>query len=491
MDFFYNASKINVEYTVYKIEKFFILYKQQMKKLSSEREGWSIYNKAKPIENLTNENFEDKIWERGNVTVIYWWQQWDEWKGKVTSQFKNNDRVAVSTWWWNAWHQAVCKNGEKIALHELPWWAVNEHAKIYIGQWRVVNIQWMYEEIKLLESKWYNMKWRTFVAWWAQIIFNNLQRKLDGIIEGLKSSKVWTTKKWIWPAYALKALRTGPNFNIVSNPNSDQLNEFMKVNSELFTWLDLEEIMNEVQEGKMLLQKMIDDGYIQIDHGNMLLNDAAHKGEKILVEHSQSSWLAIDWWNYPYCTSSDTTSNGVSSGLNLPEIHTNIIVTKAIKSKVGWWYFPTKFEKEKADEYRAYCKDEVWATSWRTRDVGYYDIVELRETLKKNKANILYITKYDLLDALGEHAKIWEKYINTKDGKTYTDSLPQWSEYENIQVEYSQDFDLSESIQWKKDKSELSQNYKDYTDHLIEVLWFDGNIVLWTWVKWEEYIVYK
>ncbi|MCX6823802.1 MAG: adenylosuccinate synthetase [candidate division SR1 bacterium] len=462
-----------------------------MKKLSSEREGGSIYNKAKPIENLTNENFEDKIWERGNVTVIYGGQQGDEGKGKVTSQFKNNDRVAVSTGGGNAGHQAVCKNGEKIALHELPGGAVNEHAKIYIGQGRVVNIQGMYEEIKLLESKGYNMKGRTFVAGGAQIIFNNLQRKLDGIIEGLKSSKVGTTKKGIGPAYALKALRTGPNFNIVSNPNSDQLNEFMKVNSELFTGLDLEEIMNEVQEGKMLLQKMIDDGYIQIDHGNMLLNDAAHKGEKILVEHSQSSGLAIDGGNYPYCTSSDTTSNGVSSGLNLPEIHTNIIVTKAIKSKVGGGYFPTKFEKEKADEYRAYCKDEVGATSGRTRDVGYYDIVELRETLKKNKANILYITKYDLLDALGEHAKIGEKYINTKDGKTYTDSLPQGSEYENIQVEYSQDFDLSESIQGKKDKSELSQNYKDYTDHLIEVLGFDGNIVLGTGVKGEEYIVYK
>ena len=449
------------------------------------------YNKPKKIENLNNENFEDKVWERWNVAVIYGWQQWDEWKGKVTSQFKKNNRVAVSTWWWNAWHQAVCKNWEKIALHELPGWAVNENAKIYIWQWRVVNIKWMYEEIKLLESKWYDMKWRTFVAWWAQIIFNNLQRKLDKIIEWLKSKKVWTTAKWIWPAYALKALRTWPNFNILSNPNSDQLNEFMKVNAELFTWLDLEEIMSEVREEKELLQQMIDDWYVQIDQSNMMLNDAAQRWEKILIEHSQSSWLAIDGWNYPYCTSSDTTSNWVSSWLNLPEIHTHIMVTKAIKSKVWWWYFPTKFEKEKADEYRAYCKDEVWATSWRTRDVWYYDTVELRETLRKNKADILYITKYDLLDTLWENAKIGEKYINTENWKIYTDSLPQWSEYENIEVIYSQDFDLSESIQWIKEKSKLPQNYIDYTDNLIETLWFEGNVLLWTWTKWEDYIVYK
>jgi adenylosuccinate synthase len=236
---------------------------------------------------------------------------------------------------------------------------------------------------------------------------------------------------------------------------------------------------------------MVDEWYIQIDNSNMMLNDADQKWEKILIEHSQSSWLAIDWWNYPYCTSSDTTSNWVSSGLNLPEIHTHIIVTKAIKSKVWWWYFPTKFEKKQADQYRGYCWDEVWATSWRTRDVWYYDTVELGETLKKNKADILFITKYDLLDALWNEAKIGEIYVNTENWKVYTDSLPQWNEYEHIQVEYSQDFDLSESIQWTKDKSQLPQNYIDYTDHLIQALWFEGNIVLWTWIKWEEYIVYK
>lgn len=449
------------------------------------------YNQTKRIENLTNENFEDKVWDRWNVAVIYGWQQWDEWKWKVTSQFKDNNRVAVSTWWWNAWHQAVCKNWKKIALHELPGGAVNEKAKIYIWQWRVVNIKWVYKEIKELEANGYDMKGRTFIAWWAQIIFDNLQRKLDKIIEAAKTKKVWTTAKWIWPGYGLKALRTWPNFNILLNENSDQLNEFMKVNTEIFHWLDLEEIMNELKEEKELLQQIIEEGYVQIDNSNMMLNDAAHKWEKILIEHSQSSWLAIDWWNYPYCTSSDTTSNWVSSWLNLPEIHTHIVVTKAIKSKVGWWYFPTKFEKEKADEYRDYCKDEVWATSGRTRDVWYYDIVELGETLKKNKADILYITKYDLLDALWEEAKIGEKYINTENWKTYTDSLPQWDEYQNIQVEYSPDFDLSESIAGIKNKSDLPQNYLYYTDRLIETLWFKGNVVLWTWTKWEEYIVYK
>jgi hypothetical protein len=92
---------------------------------------------------------------------------------------------------------------------------------------------------------------------------------------------------------------------------------------------------------------------------------------------------------------------------------------------------------------------------------------------------------------LWAEAKIGEKYINTENWKIYTDSLPQWDEYKNIEVVYSQDFDLSESIQWTKDKSQLPQNYKDYTDRLIQVLWFEGNVLLWTGAKWEDYIVYK
>jgi adenylosuccinate synthase len=38
---------------------------------------------------------------------------------------------------------------------------------------------------------------------------------------------------------------------------------------------------------------------------------------------------------YPYCTSSDTSANGIGSGLNIPKIDTSIAVVKAIKSKVG------------------------------------------------------------------------------------------------------------------------------------------------------------
>jgi len=67
----------------------------------------------------------------------------------------------------------------------------------------------------------------------------------------------------------------------------------------------------------------------------MQLNHERKLGKRILIESSQSALLALDGGMYPYCTSSDTSANGIGSGLNIPHIDTSIAVFKAIKSKVG------------------------------------------------------------------------------------------------------------------------------------------------------------
>lgn len=452
----------------------------------------SKYNSIKAIPWLNKENFEDKIFERGSVVAIYGWQLWDEWKWKVTSQFKNVDYVAVWSWGWNAWHTVVCTNWKSIALHELPWWAIIEKAKVYIWQWRSVNISWVYKEIQELEENGYNMKNKIIISWNAQIIFDSLQKELDRIIEWLKSKKVWTTAKWIGPTAALKALRTGPNFNILLNSNSDQLNEFMNVNCNLFKWLEIEKIEQEIKDEKNLLKKMIDQKYVEIDPTNMLLNVAAHEGKRILLELSQSAMLSADWWMYPYNTSNDTSVNWAMSALNLPEINTTIAVFKSIKSKVWWWFFPTKFKDEEfANNYRNKSW-EYWATTKRPRDVWYIDTVEWRKVLKTNKTNIIIFTKVDLLPELWKNAKIWLKYIDKTSWKTYINEIPtQMEDYHNLQVKYSPKFDLSQNIIWMKTLEELPQEYKKYINYLSSRLGFKGNILLGTWPAPEDFIVYK
>ena len=466
------------------------------------------YAKINSIKNLTKENLEEQIFQRWPVAVIFGWQLWDEWKWNVTSQFKNADYVAVWPWGANAWHTVVLKNWKSLALHELPWWAIIEKAKVYLWQDRSINISGLYTEIKQLEENWYDMKNKVIIAWNAQIIFDNLQKKLDRIIEWLKSKKVWTTAKWIWPTAALKALRTGPNFNILLNDDQDQLNEFMKVNTKLFRWLwkypelittILKEVFayktkleKEIQSEKELLNKMIAEWYISIDTNNMLLNDAAHQWKKILVEASQSAMLAADGGMYPYNTSNDTWLNWIMSALNLPEINTSIAVFKSIKSKVWWWFFPIKFEDtEFAQKYRDKSW-EYWATTWRPRDVWYLDAVEARKVLRTNKTDIIIFTKTDLLYLLWEIAKIWEEYTNTQNWKNYRHEIPTTKEeYENIQVKYWPQFDLNEIITWLKSAEDLPEEYRKYIDYMLVQLEFKWNVLLGTWPCPEDFVVYK
>ena len=122
--------------------------------------------------------FEDQIYSNWPVAAVFWWSLWDEGKWKATWIFKNVDYVAVATWWWNAGHTVYFK-WKKIVLHELPWAAIIEGAKIYIWQWRVMNISWLMKEIQELEAIWCNMKWRVIIAWNTQIIFKSLQQKMN------------------------------------------------------------------------------------------------------------------------------------------------------------------------------------------------------------------------------------------------------------------------------------------------------------------------
>ncbi|MCF7835413.1 adenylosuccinate synthetase [Candidatus Gracilibacteria bacterium] len=459
--------------------------------MRQSNEGFK-YNQIQAIQNLTKENLEDEIFKRGPVVAIFGGQLGDEGKGKVTSQFKNVDYVAVGPGGGNAGHTVVCTNGKSIALHELPGGAIIENAKVYMGQGRSVNISGLYKEIRELEENGYNMKNKIIIAGNAQIIFDNLQKKLDRIIEGLKSKKVGTTAKGIGPTAALKALRTGPNFNILLNDNPDQLNEFMKVNCNLFNGLNIDELMKEIQEEKELLQNLIDEGYIQIDSTNMILNQAAHENKRILIELSQSAMLAADGGMYPYNTSNDTSVNGAMSALNLPEVNTRIAVFKSIKSKVGGGFFPTKFEDEEfAENYRK-KSGEYGATTKRPRDVGHIDTVEGRKVLKTNRTDIIVFTKTDLLKELGTNAKIGEKYIDQRDGKEYINEIPATKEqYENIQVEYSSAFDLSKDIIGIQNPEDLPEEYTKYIDYLFDKLEFDGNVLLGTGPCPQEFMVYK
>lgn len=428
----------------------------------------------------------NNLFEHWNIAVVYGAAMWDEWKGKVATVvegLKDLARVAAPTWWWNAWHTVYFQN-KKIALHELPWWATIEHANVYLWQWRVIHMQWLAKEIKELQSIWVHTLWRIHVAWWAHVIFSSLQKALDGAIEGIKGKHaVWTTKAWIGPAYALKALRTSVTINdIVSN--NPHIKERIQNNLALFLCINNEgaeiECNKEFDMIRTILLWLVNSGDVVVDTYNTVLKNEAISGKKILVECSQSALLAIDWGFYPNVTSSDTTPNGIRSGLNIPmSNHTNVAVLKSIKSKVGNWPFPTKLHDcALAEKYRK-ATGEVGATTWRNRDIWWFDTVETRKVLSSHPSNIIVLTRLDDLHHMWK-VQFATGYTNTVTGEKFASHTPLENDYDNTVVEYSREYDVSDTITWITDFNKLPTDYKNYVTDIMNVLQFQWNVYLWT-----------
>lgn len=440
--------------------------------------------------NISN-SFEDLLFKDTNRVIFFWWQFGDEGKGKWTSQIRNADRVAAATGGGNAWHTIYFDNGQKAAFHELPGWSIIDGARVYLWQWRVISVPWLEEEINVLETNGVDIKDKVVVAGNAHIVLP-LDKRLDGHIESIKGkSAVWTTKKGIWTTYANKALRIGITVNQLLEWDRNTIDTIIHTNAELrHYWKG--KIYEEINEAKRSIENLINTWKISIDKTNMMLNQADRSWKRIIIEHSQSALLAIDGWAYPFCTSSDTSVNGVFSGVNVADYGTNVCVMKAIPSKVWAWYFPTKIEWKIADRYRK-LSDEFGATTGRPRDIWWFDTILARNVLAKNHTDWIIFTKADMLHALnGWRIKIAEYYTDKVTQEKYTETLPYLPEiYKRISVKYTDTFNITKNIGGIKQKKHLPLEHKKYFDALLDLIGFDKKIALGTWPWRNDFLIYN
>lgn len=134
----------------------------------------------------------------------------------------------------------------------------------------------------------------------------------------------------------------------------------------------------------------------------LLVRERLAAGESVLLEGAQAFGLDINHGKYPYVTSSDTTTLGVAGGvgLNHKQIGRVIGVAKAIPTKVGGGPFVTQIHNKKiAALYRGKAEDidgEFGKTTQRPRDIGYLDLVMLREAVEVNGIDEIALTKADV-----------------------------------------------------------------------------------------------
>ena len=86
----------------------------------------------------------------------------------------------------------------------------------------------------------------------------------------------------------------------------------------------------------------------------VLVQDALHAGEQVIVECAQGAMLDIDYGTYPYVTSSSPTAAGAcqGSGVALSQVESVIGVYKAYSTRVGGGPMPAELLDETGELIR-------------------------------------------------------------------------------------------------------------------------------------------
>lgn len=437
--------------------------------------------------NFSTEELKSHIPCAEQVITVSWLWWGDEWKWKVAAALHGwYDIVAAANGGGNAGHNVIVWEGwpdeKKLHFHELPW-ASSSWVPTYISGGRVVNISKLHEEISMLQKE-TNKKVSIIMSAGAQVIVPSLQQKLDGDIEGFLSQNwenVWTTKKWIGPAYALKASRLWINIGQLLY-DEDIISKKMSVIGEVFSGVDIEKVLTEFTLAKKELLALISSWDITIDETNAFIPESiSQQGKRVVVECSQSAMLSLSWNSYPNCTSSECSFNGVAPHLGIEWPGYKIGVIKSVPSKVGNGTFPTKFDTNGVDTsiIQAY-RDAAWeygATTGRPRDVWFLDAVQLKHVFKTgNRPDMLWVNMVDLLSFL------YQNGIQNKVAISYTvRHKVTWKETVFIDTVPPDHFEIIDVIYKELPSVRWPEDYPQYVTVLKEVLWFDGPVVIWVW----------
>ncbi len=126
------------------------------------------------------------------------------------------------------------------------------------------------------------------------------------------------------------------------------------------------------------------------------VNTAIDRGEKVLIEGTQGTFLSLYHGTYPYCTSKDVTSSAACSdvGVGPKKVDEVLIVFKAFTTRVGAGPLPNEISWEEA-ERRGWA--EIAAVTGRRRRAAPFNFELAKRAVMLNGATQAALTKIDVL----------------------------------------------------------------------------------------------
>jgi adenylosuccinate synthase len=133
----------------------------------------------------------------------------------------------------------------------------------------------------------------------------------------------------------------------------------------------------------------------------LVLNHALARGENVLLEGAQATFLDVDHGTYPFVTSSSPTAGGACSGSGIgpTRISKVIGIVKAYTTRVGAGPFPTELLDAQGEWLRK-AGGEFGVTTGRPRRTGWFDAVLARYAARVNGITDFFLTKLDVLSGL-------------------------------------------------------------------------------------------
>lgn len=345
-----------------------------------------------------------------NVVVIG--TQWgDEGKGKIVDLLTDRARGVVRfQGGHNAGHTLVI-NGQKTILHLIPSGILRPNVTCYIGNGVVLAVDALFAEIEALAARGVPVIDRLRVSDACPLILPH-HIALDVAREKARgAAAIGTTGRGIGPAYedkvSRRALRVADLFD--ARIFADKLKDVMDYHNFMLEHFFHAPTVSYAQTLESLLgfQERLRSIVCDVPEA---LEGHRQRGEALLFEGAQGTFLDIDHGTYPFVTSSNTSAGAAATGAGVgPHVLQYVLgITKAYATRVGAGPFPTELFDDIGTRLGERGQ-EFGATTGRKRRCGWFDAVAVRRARQINGFAGLCITKLDVLDGL-ERVRICTAY---------------------------------------------------------------------------------
>jgi adenylosuccinate synthase len=397
-----------------------------------------------------------------SVVGLHWG---DEGKGKVVDLLTaEHDAVVRYNGGANAGHTVVV-DGEKYALHLVPSGILYPGKLAVVGNGVVVDPEKLLEEIDGLEARGVSTD-SLVVSSRAHVVapYHKLEDEVrEQILTGGSGGvAIGTTKRGIGPCYADKAQRSSAiRVGDLLRPDSlrEKLETVCSFKRSRLADIDTGDSLEPAAltarlaaVGERLRPRVTDTTY--------LLHDLLGEGKRVLFEGGNATLLDVDHGTYPFVTSSNCTTLGISTGTGVPGRRLDRVVgiMKAYCTRVGAGPMPTELEDETGELLRERGQ-EYGTTTGRPRRCGWLDLVATRYSVMVNGVTEVALMLFDVLAGFDE-LKVCTSY--EIDGERTDRFLPDAVDLERVTPVYETFAGFGEEITGAREWDDLPDNARAY-----------------------------